>query len=654
MPKQIQQYGTWTSPISPKSLAGALRLNDVQWDTTSDYLVWHEGRGAQGVLVAQCYPQAPRDLTTSELSVRAQVGYGGGDFTVSHGHVYFAGPHGRLYRQSLDSGTARPITPAFGEAAAPRVSPDGQWLVYLHTYEHTDGLALVDADGQLWPRKLAFGTDFLMQPAWHPDGNRIVYIAWNHPLMPWDGTELRLITLEHDSDGMPRAASTETIAGNETTAIFQPEFSPDGRYLAYVSDQTGWGQLYLYDLAEQTHTALTNDTAEHGAPAWIQGVRTFGWMPDGKRIAFLRNERGFYGLWIYDLQTGTPTHQGDLDHYTHLGQLTTSPRHNTVALIASSSTIPARIISCEIEGTKIPPVLAAESGDTPSIQVIVNDSVSETIHRRSSTESIPAAQLAAAQAITWPGHDNEVVYGLYYPPTSDRFEGAGQPPLIVYVHGGPTSQTPATYNATAQFFATRGFAMLVPNYRGSTGYGKAYMNKLRGNWGVYDVEDSATGAIYLAQQGLADPFKVVILGGSAGGFTVLQSLIEKPGFYKAGVCLYGVSNQFGFVTDTHKFEERYSDSLLGPLPEAADVYRARSPLFHADRIVDPIIVFQGADDKVVPKNQSDSIVESLKARGTPHEYHVYEGEGHGWRKPETIEHYYNAVMKFLTQYVVYA
>jgi dipeptidyl aminopeptidase/acylaminoacyl peptidase len=635
------------------SLSGALRLNDVQWDNTSDYLVWHEGRGAQGVLVVQCSPQAPRDLTTGEMNVRARVGYGGGDFTVSHGQVYFAGPNGRLFRQSLDSGTSSPITPTFGEAAAPRVSPDGKWLVYVHSDEHTDGLALVDSGGSYWPRKLAFGTDFVMQPAWHPDGKRIAYIAWNHPLMPWDGTELRLITLESDSEGVPHPVSNETIAGSETVAVFQPEFSPDGRNLAYVSDEASWGQLWVYDLAEQTHIALTSEEAEHGTPAWIQGLRTYGWMRDSKSIVYLRNECGFYSLWRYHLDTGVASRQHELDHYTHIEQVATSLRHNTVAVIASASKIPARVISYELEDTKIPPVLSAHSGDTPSIQVIIEAPAAEMVHRRSGTESVPAEHLSAAEAITWHGHDGEPVHGLYYPPTSSRFEGTGKPPLIVYVHGGPTSQTPATSNATVQFFATRGFAVLVVNYRGSTGYGKTYMNKLRGNWGIYDVEDSASGASHLAQQGLADPRKFVILGGSAGGFTVLQSLVEKPGFYKAGVCLYGVSNQFGLVADTHKFEERYSDSLLGPLPEAAEVYRARSPQFHADKIVDPLIVFQGADDKVVPKNQSDSIVASLKARGIPHEYHVYEGEGHGWRKPETIEHYYNAVMKFLTQYVVY-
>jgi dipeptidyl aminopeptidase/acylaminoacyl peptidase len=180
------------------------------------------------------------------------------------------------------------------------------------------------------------------------------------------------------------------------------------------------------------------------------------------------------------------------------------------------------------------------------------------------------------------------------------------------------------------------------------------MNKLRGNWGIYDVEDAASGATHLAQRGLADPTKFISMGGSAGGFTVLQSLVTKPGFYKAGVCLYGVSNQFLLAMETHKFEERYLDSLLGPLPEAADLYRARSPIFHADKIVDPIIVFQGADDEVVPQNQSDMIVESLKARGIPHEYHVYQGEGHGFRKPETLEHFYDATLKFLMQHVLFA
>ncbi len=631
MAKKSRQYGTWPSPISPGALAGGLRLNDVQWDNSGHTLVWLEGRGDRGTLVAQVGVQAPRDLN-SELSVRARVGYGGGEFTVAGGQVYFAGPSGRLYKQSLAGGGAKPITPAFGYAAAPRVSADGKWLLFVHTYERTDGLALVDTDGKIWPRKMAFGTDFLMQPAWNPEGTHIAYIAWNHPQMPWDGTELRLATLDYDAQGIPYVAETETVIGDTDTAILQPEFSPDGRYLAYVSDETGLGQLYVYDLAEQKHIQLTETEAEHGQPAWVQGIRVYGWTGDGRSIYYLRNEQGFYKLCRYDMRQGTEKVAESLSHYTSMGQIAVSPVSDEVALIASSVTIPSRIVTFESErGQK----------------------TGEFIRRRSRTESIPQAKLAGAQPITWTGHDGEPVFGLYYEPTSESYQGVGAPPLIVDVHGGPTGQRTARYESDVQFFATRGFAFLAVNYRGSPGYGRAYMEKLRGNWGIYDVEDSASGALYLVEQGLADRSKLVIKGGSAGGFTVLQSLVDKPGFYKAGVCLYGVSNQFLLVQDTHKFEERYSDSLLGPLPEAADVYRERSPIFHADKINDPVIVFQGADDRVVPKNQSDSIVASLRARGVPYEYHVYEGEGHGFRKPETIEAYYKTVMKFLIQHVIY-
>ncbi|MCB9450620.1 MAG: S9 family peptidase [Anaerolineaceae bacterium] len=630
MTRKTRQYGTWASPISPKMLSGTLRLNDVQWDDASGTLVWLEGRGAQGVLVAQEGVQAPCDLT-SDLSVRGRVGYGGGDFTVSGGVVYFAGPGGRLYRQALAGGEATPITPAFGEAAAPRASADGKWLAFVHTVDRVDGLAVVDTEGKSWPRKLAYGTDFVMQPAWHPAGTHLAYIAWNHPEMPWDGTELRLLTLEYDGDGFPRVAETQTLAGSTTTAIFQPEFSPDGRWLAYVSDQTDQNQLYLYDLQNGTHTQVTTVDADHGAPAWIQGVRTYGWRRDSRALVHIRNEQGFFTLWQQEIPTGAAAQVKGVDGYTSLGQVAVSPLANTVAVIASSSTSNARIISCALDAAPH----------------------TEVIHRRSATENISPEGFAAAQAITWKGHDGADVYGLYYPPTNEDFQGTGAPPLIVEVHGGPTSQRTTAFAGYVQFFTSRGYAVLQVNYRGSTGYGKAYMNMLRGAWGVYDVEDSASGAAYLVEQGLADGERLVIYGGSAGGFTVLQSLIDKAGFYKAGVCMFGVSNQFALATDTHKFEERYTDSLLGPLPEAAALYRERSPLFHAEKIVDPIIVFQGEDDNVVPRNQSDTIVESLRARRVPHEYHVYPGEGHGWRKPETIEHFHNTLLKFLSQYVLY-
>ncbi len=225
---------------------------------------------------------------------------------------------------------------------------------------------------------------------------------------------------------------------------------------------------------------------------------------------------------------------------------------------------------------------------------------------------------------------------------------------MVLVHGGPTGQRGASFDAQAQFFASRGWGVLQVNYRGSAGYGREYREQLRGNWGIHDVRDAVSGARHLVAEKMADVHKLVIMGGSAGGFTVLKALEDYPGFFKAGVCLYGVANQFTLVADTHKFEERYSDSLLGPLPEAAEIYRERSPLFFADKIEDPVAVFQGEEDKVVPRSQSDEIVDALRRNGVPHEYHLYPGEGHGFRQAETIEKFYQAVEKFLTQYVIYA
>ena len=653
MSKTQKQYGIWPSPVSSKSLAGSLRLNDVQWDSASESLVWLEGRGAQGVLVMQSGHDAPCDLT-SDLSVRGRVGYGGGDFTVANGIVYFAGPEGRMYRQALSGGGAEAITPAFGHGASPSVSADGRWVVFVHTYEKRDGLALVDTVGEMWPAKLAFGTDFVMQPVWHPQGNALAYIAWDHPNMPWDGTALHLIRFEYTGAGVPQVASDDVIAGDTNTAVFQPEFSPDGRTLAYVSDATGWGQLYLYDLETKIHTQITDALAEHGMPAWVQGTRTYGWSHDSQRLYFLRNEQGFTGLWCYDVAAKSATQLDGLGDYTDLQQIAVSPHSDRVALIASASKIPARVITFTPQTSSIPETLSTNS-DAPSIQVLVDEQQARvSVRRRSSVENLLPEQLSAVQAISWNGHDGQAVYGLYYPPTSTDYESSGQPPLIVMIHGGPTSQVTARFDGRAQFFASRGYAVLDVNYRGSTGYGRDYMLKLRESWGLYDVEDAASGAQYLVNEGLAGSSKLVIMGGSAGGFTVYQSLIDKPGFYKAGVCMYGVANQFGLAMETHKFEERYLDTLLGPLPEAASVYRERSPFFHTEKIVDPIIVFQGEDDQVVPKNQSDAIVESLRRRGIPHEYHVYAGEGHGWRRPETIEAFYDSMLKFLQHYVVFA
>jgi dipeptidyl aminopeptidase/acylaminoacyl peptidase len=626
-------YGLWDSPISPASMARGVSFSDVAWDQNGS-LVWREGRADRAVLVVQPPDgQAPRDLN-SDYAVRARVGYGGGDFCVSQGCVVFAeAASARLFSQGLAHGVARSLTPGFGAAAAPQFSPDGRWILFVHSYEGEDSLAVVDREGESWPTRIAWGHDFYMQPAWHPDSQQFAVIAWDHPHMPWDGASLILGRLDvpppgASSAGLPRLASQSIIAGGEQVSVFQPEFSPDGRLLAYVSDETGWWQIYVYDLQTQARRQLTSELAEHAVPAWGQGMRTFAFSPDGQRLVFIRSQEGRQTLWQVELASGE-ARQLVLDGYTSLEQVAVAPDGERLALIASGAAIPPRLIVRRSDGV---------------VQVV----------RRSAAENLTPDTYSLPEHITWTGHDGGAVYGVFYPPHSRTFTASGQPPLIVSVHGGPTGQRLLAFAPSAQFFASRGYAFMEVNYRGSTGYGRAYREKLRGSWGIYDVEDAVSGARWLADQGLVDEKRMVILGGSAGGYTVLQTLVDHPGFFKAGVCLYGISNQFTLAAETHKFESHYTDSLLGPLPEAADIYRSRSPLFFLDRLRDPIAIFQGEEDQVVPRAQSDEVAAVCQRRGVPHIYHLYPGEGHGFRKSETVEHYYKAVEQFLRQHVIFA
>lgn len=620
MDTPILPHGLWPSPVTPDLLAGQRRLEDVQWDPEGGALVWLERRSGRGVLVARTDEDAPRDLTP-EHSVRAEVGYGGGDFCVRGGRVVYVS-EGRLYARGVGPGPARAITPACGQVASPAISPDGGRVLFVHSYEKIDSLALAGTDGQAWPVRLAAGADFYMQPAWHPDGRRIAWIEWDHPGMPWDGTRLRLGRLNPDSTAL---TEIHTLAGGPDTPVFQPAFSPDGRHLAYLAGDGEWDSLYVLDLENGQARVLV----EGGAlmqPAWTQGMHLFGWSEGGRSIVFFRGERGFGSLWRVRLDGGAPE-RIETGPYQHFEHVTTVPGDDRLAFAGSAPAIPDRVVS--LRGGRL------------------------RIEARSAAESIPAEDLPAPQPIEWAAPDGTPVHGLYYPPTSRVARGEGLPPAIINIHGGPTSQRVANFNAEAAFFATRGYAWLEVNYRGSTGYGRAYMKMLQQKWGLLDVEDAVGGAQALVERGLADGRRLVVKGGSAGGYTVLNCLIRHPGFFRAGVDLYGVAHLIDFNIGTHKFEERYNDSLVGVLPRDAERFRAWSPALHADRIRDPLAIFQGADDRVVPRAHSDAIAAVLKKNGVPHLYRVYEGEGHGWRRAETIRAYYEELEGFLKQYVLF-
>ena len=619
-------YGLWESPITPAALAGGIRLRGPSWDSDGRTLGWFEGRGDRGVAVTATVgggDASIRDIS-GDTVVRAGVGYGGGDFALANGHGWFVDHDSqRIYRQSLDGGPPRPVTPAFGETSSPAVSPDGRWVAYVHSYEDQDVIAVADSTGERWPQRLARGRDFYMQPVWSPRGDRLAWVEWDHPNMPWDGAEVRVAELAFHEGALPIVAASEVVAGGPDEAALQPAFAPDGDALYFVSDATGWGHVYRHDLVTGESRALTSGGGEYGTPAWGQGVSVLAVLPSGRVVA-TRQRQGFARLVVLD-GLGEPRELDIAAEYASFENPVASPVEERLAVIASGPGAAPRLLALD---------LATEAPEVVTV-------------RLSEAGAFPAASLSRPQPVSWPNADGGEIHGLYYPPASERFVGEGPPPLVVFVHGGPTDHVDAGWRPQVQFLASRGYAVLAVNYRGSSGAGREAMLALRGQWGVADVEDCRSGAEAMAARGLADGGRLAILGGSAGGYTVLRSLQVHPGFYRAGVCFYGISNLFTLASDTHKFEARYLDSLVGPLPEARARYRERSPIFHAGDIVDPIALFQGSEDRVVPRDQSDTLAASLRSRRVPHEYHVYEGEGHGWRKRETIDAFYTSVDRFL-------
>jgi len=477
MSKKLLPYGLWTSPITPALLGRNIQLNDVQWADDGKTLLWVEGRSGKTVLVAKTDDDAARDLTGVVL-VKPTLGYGGGEFNTRAKRAVFASG-GRLYTIPLSKGLSRPITPDFGQLASPAISPDDRRVLYVHSYEGQDALVITDLDGENFPQKVAQGADFYMQPVWHPGGEKIAWVEWDHPQMPWDGTRLMLSDF----------AETKQLEGDANTPIFQPAFSPDGRYLSYIKADGDWEQLVIFDLDTGKKRILVSGTTL-AMPAWIQGMRTHAWAFDSSHIFYLRNEKGRYSLHLVDVEKGSDVEIKT--PYTYITQLSASPVDGRLAFIGESPQIAQQVVIWQ-EG-KCTPV------------------------RRSMADNLVPDYLPSPEAIEWLAADGTTVHGLYFPPSSAEFYGEGLPPVIVSIHGGPTSQKYVGHNANsrndAAFFTSRGFGVLQVNYRGSTGYGRNYMLALRKKWGPLDLEDTIDGAQALVDLGLADPKRLIIMAGA--------------------------------------------------------------------------------------------------------------------------------------------
>lgn len=604
--------------ISAAMVARTRRVAEPRWSRDARFLAWVDSfAGRADIVVAPADLSAPPQVVTADLPTKSVAAYGGGVFDWSpDGSLVYAAAAGELVVVGREGGPPRQLT-SEGRASAPAVSTDGTRVAFVVEREDACDVAVVPIDGSAGPTKVSQDADYAFDPAWSPDGRRVVWQEWDFPNMPWDGARIAMATL----DGPAPAEPVRIVAGGDAVAVSQPRFSPDGAQLAWISDETGFENVWVGRWDGGKAAPVGESRHDHAQPTWGPGQRSFAWSPDGRSIAAGRNEEGFGRLVVLPVGRGRPREVAPGWHVA----LDWSPRG----------------------------ILAVRSApDTPDEVVVVDPAGTTRSVARGPVGGFERAGLSAPEAVEWAGSDGGLVHGLLWRPRASALGAGTKPPLLVSVHGGPTGQATASFNARVTFFCDRGWAVLAPNYRGSAGYGREYVQALRGRWGDLDVEDTAAGISHAGAQGWCDPGRVAVMGGSAGGFTTLLLCALHGNLVRAGVDLYGVTDLFHLLKVTHRFEARYLDHIVGILPKDADRYRDRSPVNLADRISVPLLVFQGDEDVAVPKSQADSLVAALERRGIDVEYHVYAGEGHGWSNPETILDELTRTEAFLDRHVL--
>jgi dipeptidyl aminopeptidase/acylaminoacyl peptidase len=625
----VAPYGSWASPITVDLVASEGGVGFGYLDIDREGVYWTETRpheNGRGVLVFRPHGGDAVDVVPAGFNVRTRVHEYGGGAWFRHGTFAYCSSFddSRLYRFDRPGAEPVPITPEPLESnslryADGRVFDDGRMIVCVRE-AHGEGepkneLVAFPSDGSGEPSVIATGRDFYAAPRPSPDGNRIAWLAWDHPHMPFEGTDL--CVGDFAADGT--ITNGRRVAGSETESIFQPEWSADG-HLHFTSDRTGWSNLYV-ERNGGVH-ALTTEEAEVGTPMWVFDLSRYAFLDDG-RIACIVTRSAVDELCILE-----PS--GELKR---------------LELPYSSFYSP----SLRAHGTRLV-FPAASPTEAPAVVQLDVESGERDVLRSSSDVALDQRYLSIAEPVDFPGADGALSHGFYYAPTNPDFEAPPdeRPPLLVFVHGGPTSHVTTALELDIQLFTSRGLAVIDLNYGGSTGYGREYMDRLRGRWGEIDVEDAAAAARFLADRGDIDPARVQITGGSAGGYTTLMALAVRDEF-ASGASYFGVADLVAFHDETHKFESHYDEYLVGPWPEAIELYRERSPITHADAITNPLLLLQGLDDKVVPPAQSEVIAAALERRAIPYAYIAFEGEGHGFRKAENIKRATEAHLSFLAQ-----
>lgn len=632
--KRIAGYGTWESPVSAAQVAAA-GVSFTAVMAADGALYWVEMRPAeQGrrVIVRRDAAGHVMDVTPPGFSAHSRVHeYGGGDYCVHAGVVYFSNSADqRVYRQPPGE-APRPITP---EPPAPaalrygdgRVTPDGRWLIAVRETHSPEGVVINDlvsipTDGSGLPVSLASGYDFYAAPRLNPEGTRLCWLAWKFPQMPWDGTELWAAAL--GEDGLLHGA--RRIAGSRYESISQPEWSPSGE-LHYVSDISGWWNLYRAG----DEDSLAPIEAECGLPAWALGLGRYAFLNDG-RIAIVYSQDGLDRLGLIEPGSGriAPLDVPFTSYYR-------APLASDGRRLYAVAGAPDRALAV----VRIDPVGAPAGSPDDAVEVL----------RDAGLPPLDPGYASHPEPITYPSADGRPAYALFYSPANRDFAAPPDelPPLIAIGHGGPTDQAPTHLRPEVQFWTSRGFAVVDVNYSGSSGYGRAYRDRLRGKWGVNDVIDTVAAVRALVARGQADRERLLVRGGSAGGYLALCALTFHDDF-AAGASYYGISDLEVLAQTTHKFEARYMDLLVGPYPAARTDYLNRSPLYFADRIACPVIFFQGTEDRVVPPSQAEGLVNVLRGRGLPVEYLLFEGEGHGFQQAANLQRALEAELAFYTR-----
>jgi dipeptidyl aminopeptidase/acylaminoacyl peptidase len=619
--QQIAPYGSWKSPItSDLIVAETIMLGQPMLD--GDDIYWLETRPQEqgrAVIVRRTPDGAATDLNPAPYSARTRVHeYGGAGYLPAAGVVYFANfADQRLYRQGPGA-APEPLTPEMACRYADMIldRPRGRLICIREDHrdpsrEAVNALVAISLD-QGEATTLRAGNDFYASPRLSPDGRRLAWLTWNHPNMPWDGCELWVAEI----DAAGALAAPQRVAGGVQESIFQPEWSPDG-VLHFVSDRSGWWNLYRW--REGAAEALCPMAAEFGLPQWVFDMATYAFVEGG--ILCCYSAKG----------------------HSHLALLDQAGQLEPLALPFS------QFYRVKAQGSTA--LLLAASPDQPQTLARLDLAQRQhTVLRRSSALAIDPGYLAAPQAIEFPTTGGETAHALFYAPQNRDFAApAGErPPLLVMSHGGPTGAVNDALDMEIQYWTSRGIAVVDVNYGGSTGYGRAYRQRLNGQWGVVDVDDCANAALYLAEQGLVDGQRLAITGGSAGGYTTLCCLTFKQVF-KAGASHYGISDLEAMTLETHKFESRYLDGLIGPYPERRDLYLARSPIHHTEGLSCALILFQGLEDKIVLPNQAELMVAALRAKGLPVAYLPFEGEQHGFRQAANIRRALDAELTFYAQ-----